>query len=58
MKKRIKCGWLFTAENEDVQQDMEILIEGEQILKIGKMGAFDGESAETIDLRNQFVMPA
>ena len=57
MKKRIKCGWLFTAENEDVQQDMEILIEGEQILKIGKMGAFDGESAETIDLRNQFVMP-
>lgn len=57
MKKRIKCGWLFTAENENAQTNMEILVEGDKISGIGETGAFDNEAAETIDLSDKFVMP-
>lgn len=57
MKKRIKCGWLFTAENEEARINMEVLVEGEKITGIGEAGAFANETAETIDLGNKFVMP-
>ncbi len=53
----LKCGLLFTAEDEKVQENMAVVVEGNQIAKVApwKEGEFQGE--KVIDLSNKFVMP-
>lgn len=57
MKTCIQCGWLFTSENEQAQKDMEVIIEDNVILSVGKMGSCQEEGMQVIDLRDKFVMP-
>ena len=57
MKKCIQCGWLFTSESDQAQKDMEIIIEDNRIVSVGKIGHCDEKDMEVIDLRDKFVMP-
>lgn len=58
MKKLIKCGKLFRASNETVEQKMAIVVEDNRIsdvLEISRIG--DLGNYEVIDLSGRFVMP-
>jgi len=56
--KAIKCGSLFCAVDESVQNDMVILIEENTIKEVKKASeAGDLSGLEVIDLSNAFVLP-
>ena len=56
MKKIIKCGQLFTAEDESVQHNMCIVIEDNIIIDVIKENLCKDEG-EVIDLTDKFIMP-
>lgn len=57
MKTILKCGKLFTAENDTVQQDMAIVVQEGEISQIASAEQVDCTGAHVIDLSDKFVMP-
>ncbi|MBC3515349.1 amidohydrolase family protein [Neobittarella massiliensis] len=57
MKKVIKCGKLFTATDERVQENMAVVIEDNKIVEVAPAAAVDCAGCEVIDLSDKFVMP-
>ena len=59
MKKIIRCGKLFTAENEEVLEHQVLVIDGNKITGILKEEDYVQEDPEVeiIDLSDKFVMP-
>ena len=57
MKKVILCGKLFTAENDDVQENMAIVVEDNRISEVAKAADVKTDGAEVIDLSDKFVLP-
>lgn len=58
MSKVIKCGRLFCAADESVQENVVIIIDGNKIAAIKSADNFmPGASDEVIDLSNKFVLP-
>ena len=57
MKKVILCGKLFTAEDEKVQENMAIVVDGNKIAKVAPQNEVHEDGAEIIDLSEKFVMP-
>lgn len=57
MKKIILCGKLFTAENDEVLENMALVISGNRIEAVIPAAEADREGAEVIDLSDKFVMP-
>lgn len=55
-QKLIHCGRLFDGIREDLQEKMDILIEGDRIKQVGKNLAHDA-GAEVIDLTHLTVTP-
>ena len=56
MKKIIRCGQLFTSENEEVLEHQVLVIDGNKIAKIINEADFTQEDpeAEIIDLSDKF----
>lgn len=57
MKKVLRCGTLFTAQDKQVRHDMAVVIEGEKIVEVLPFAAFSGTDVELIDLSDKFVTP-
>ncbi len=58
MKKLLKCGKLFDAVGETVQENMSVLVDGNTIEKVFPTGqAAPAADVETVDLTDKFVMP-
>lgn len=58
MKKVILCGKLFTAENESVQENMAVILDGNKIEDVvAKSEISDLGNYEVIDLSDKFVLP-
>ncbi len=53
----LHCGQLFDATNENLQNEMTIVVEGNRILRIEEGYTTPEEDAVTIDLKEQTVMP-
>ena len=57
MKKVVLCGKLFTAENNDVQTNMAVVVEDNLITAVVPASEADTDGAEVIDLSDRFVLP-
>ena len=57
METVIKCGKLYTAENDDVQNDMALVIDDKVIKEICPWNRYDFSERNVIDLSQKFVMP-
>ena len=57
MKKVLRCGTLFTAQDKNVQKDMAVVIDGEKIVEVLPWASFTGTDVEVIDLSDKFVTP-
>jgi len=56
MKKIIRCGQLFSAVDETVENDVAVIIENQKIMRVMPWQECH-EEGEIIDLSHQFVMP-
>ena len=57
MKKVLRCGTLFTAQDKNVQKDMAVVVDGEKIVEVLPWASFTGTDVEVIDLSDRFVTP-
>ncbi len=53
----LHCGQLLTMENDKVQKEMTVVIEGTKITEIKRGYAEAPDTATVVDLKNKFVMP-
>ena len=53
----LHCGQLFDATNENLQNEMTIVVEGNRILRVEEGYTSPEEGAAAIDLKDQTVMP-
>ena len=57
MKTILKCGKLFTAETDTVQQNMALVVQEGKIVQIAPVEQVDCTGAQVVDLSGKFVMP-
>ncbi len=60
MKKLIYCGKLFDSNDGTVKENMAVLVEGDKIIEVSPMSAWEGketEGMEVVDLKGKFVSP-
>ncbi len=57
MKKVLRCGTLFTAQDKTVKKDMAVVVDGEKIVEVLPWASFTGTDVEVIDLSDKFVTP-
>lgn len=57
MKTILLCGKLFTAENDEVLENMAVVIDKNIIKQVCPMKDINVKEANVIDLRDRFVMP-
>ena len=57
MKKVLRCGTLFSAQDKTVKKDMAVVVDGEKIAEVMPWASFTGTDVEVIDLSDKFVTP-